>query len=1757
MALPVRYKIPSAAANGSETFADNQVGFQITDGTSQLTNTNFAIDKVISEKDSRDFKTNPFSNFFKLDDLKKEEDAPTTTEGTKSKDEKIKFKGDLADAGKSLYGSLKSRLGVSIANIVNKFPASIYVDPTSVVRANSNTAENISYDSSNNITQFTVQASMFFNPFEITYVQPNSNTIPTPINPLRNLYSSYKKYVLDFSGITYNLINFSQPDANNKVTIKVLGNPFTGTTYTLPYNIRPNDAITEEFFAGLDELEQLLLSRDTNPKYQASFKVPRESLDKSKYEISTYFINWPILQDNWNIQISGLAYEKYLYELSSLGDEIDDYKSNLIVRFLTAPQLFEFDTEDQKAQAIFQLYGQSFDRTKKYIDNIAYMRNVTYDGINNVPDILLKNLSETLGLDTHNLVDETSLEDILYTRQPNTYSGLTQGLTIIESEYEVYRRLLVNLAHIYKSKGTRNAIEFFLRFLGAPEPLIKIDEYVYDVVSLPTNHNFEDDIQSLISGAKKDYTISGITITTTGMTYSGSTIVKKTKLTRDEYPIDENGYPRKIFNVDDDIFFQKGAGWYEMTKDHRSSDVLDIDNSILTGKTKVIKTKPKNFSYGEEYFNYFRTFPGLDYGFVLSQRIDNLKGSVVTDEQEASLVLNRKNLNIFLSPTQAIEYDVWRRSSTLNLTFGNLAPQTGTSFAQFIDNVLSETIKQSNIAKFSSEYSELKDLYASYLNGSGYTPYNNILINDFIDKMSPRWTKLIEQFIPATTLWLGGNLVSNPIFGRSKYKYRKPCQVFEMVDDTYPEAAAGMEYFQDEIFKFEPYFKTDNDLNYDGYIQFFPMFEIDGRLYSGSTDQSFIPTRRPANISPYYYPNYSGYSAPSVTLMPTPQPTLAYQIDPENYEAQGLGTSSGSPGYFGTTYALLSGSTTVSGICAKLYKGDGTNSFQPDYTELKTLWKKAIVDTVNYINYYSGYTRDAVGVDNSGIIKFSGVTGSTVVEPLISYEFFVDEAGIEKVKFKSYKYGPHTCTVMKSFNFLMAYGTVALDPTPTPTPTMTNTMTMTPTMTSTMTNTPTVTPTLTATPTVTVTNTLTPTTSSTPTTTPTKTMPATQPATPTMTPTMTPTPTLYRYWLRLERCDAVPCNVDSGNCISGWTLNSYPADGGAMEGKMFYSGGGFWYHVVGTSLTNPNVLGGPNPIDGSISTLYYTCEDTPGAWTPPYPHRTAKISAAWTYSGSTSYQNTMTDLCGRFPYQGTQLGYSALTQNGSQMFWADEATITPGTQYTLWDSNVSGGGSHVNGGDKYYAIILGSGNTFNYVVRISTDGLISEWNTCSPAVSPTTTPTLTQTPTTTPVYYWWELTRCDDGTTKCYSVPYASGVMVPGRVFESSGGHFYTIGIYTNTTDTDPGTGACANKLDGSMREVGFTCADSSEPPIPSPNPTLTMNNLTSDCTNTGTYKGKVYASWANGYPPYQVKAGFVGSGLSTTITTSNTSLTISDPSNPYDGGTGIRNTTGGSDIFVVEVTDNASVTKSKSIAISCSYTNTTPNWQSQYSTCSGCTTFTVELDTNSNSATAGHYRYNGVDVGTSAPSNGACSTEQVATTNPIGYNYSCVVDQINGQGTVYSDPIYGNDTNLSCYSGADVFKWNGVWVSSDPRNQESDVRGKYWVRDNLMTECRSGVTIYHEEDRGACSTTFGSWREVEGPACGDYTTSGYYTLTCAGIDEGGTIYTIVYSSDFDNYRIGDGDGPLVDGTYYNIETYRATFFDNGAKTGTASSSCN
>jgi surface protein len=958
---------PSQAATGADTFSDSLVGFQITDGTSQFTNTNFTIDRSAPERDTRTFSTGQFSAFLTLDDLK-EEKFNSDGQTTETKKKEVSFRTSKSNANKSLFGSLKNRIGVSLTNIIQKFPAGVLIDKNSVTRSSDFTIESIVYDINLDTTQFNVDFGRLFNPFDILFVKPNSQVEPNTTNKVRNFYSSFTKYVLELSGVTYDIISYTQPNADSKISLKVKGKPFdTSSNYSENVLIRPNGGLVEEFFGGLDELEQSLLDRDTKPKYTATFSVPRDSINQSNTVLSDVQITWPISRDGWNIKIIGLEYDLYVQKLSQISDEVDDYKSNLFVRFMSSPQLFEFDTEDKKVDAIFQLYGHNFDKVKKYIENIAYMRNVSYDGINNLPDILLKNLSNTLGLSTVNLFDEKKLEELLYTRQDTQYPGLTVGKTIVDAEYEFYRRLLVNLSHIYKSKGTRSSIEFFLRFLGAPSPMISINEHVYTVTSLPKSFDLDDDIYDVISGTKV-YRVA--TFVPSGYTYQITTTTGRTTFTSSNYPVLEGTKkPKGAYDEISDMFFQKGAGWYDKTLTHRSSDILDLENSVLTGTTKIIKTKSGPFTYGEDYFDTFRTLPGLDTGYEILSEVDNLQRRIT--DSNSVYNFNRKNIDIFLSSAKAVEYDIWKKSRELEISFGTngLQSQTGITFAEFVDKTVTDQIKNSHSIKYKKNYIKLEDIFQDYITSTGFTPYNIPDVNEFINKMSPYWTQVLEQLIPATTLWLGGNLIENNIFGRPKYTYRFGCQPKVFVESLYPDFVDAIEEDFEKILGDHENFR--GLLNATG-VTYYPIIDIDGVEYGGDGSEFKVVVSGTTNTS---------NSAKLFNTFPVTGCT-----------------------------SIITSTTGLPLIC------DYKDYLSPDITKIKELWVSALSNLIDDINSSTGYTAGYYDYAPFTAAT-SGSTYSTETKQKLKYSFFTDVDGVEKIKLISVKNGPNDCSVNKYLDY--------------------------------------------------------------------------------------------------------------------------------------------------------------------------------------------------------------------------------------------------------------------------------------------------------------------------------------------------------------------------------------------------------------------------------------------------------------------------------------------------------------------------------------------------------------------------------------------------------------------------------------------------------------------------------------------------------------------------------------------------------------------
>jgi len=292
-------KVPSQASSGFDTFSDSIVGRQITDGTSQLTNTNFALDA-------------PFSNYLTLDDLKIEEDVPTTVVQSDGKKRPVKFNSSKTDATKSLFGSLRERIRVSIERIIKNFPAGLYVDASNVRSITNLTAENITYNINTNRTTFDVHSPKFFNPFDVIIRKPTQSNLVESQNKLRDFYSSFRKYSVEIGGVLYPITNYVEPATTNYIQLEVIGKPFTGSTYSSSYLIKPNNSVVEEFFLGLDDLESTILNRETFPIYQASFKVPKTSLDESKTEIVSVLVNWPLSVDGWNLSIDGLAFDSYI-----------------------------------------------------------------------------------------------------------------------------------------------------------------------------------------------------------------------------------------------------------------------------------------------------------------------------------------------------------------------------------------------------------------------------------------------------------------------------------------------------------------------------------------------------------------------------------------------------------------------------------------------------------------------------------------------------------------------------------------------------------------------------------------------------------------------------------------------------------------------------------------------------------------------------------------------------------------------------------------------------------------------------------------------------------------------------------------------------------------------------------------------------------------------------------------------------------------------------------------------------------------------------------------------------------------------------------------------------------------------------------------------------------------------------------------------------------------------------------------------------
>jgi len=508
MANKKKFYYPPAPPSGAGTFSDDLVGFQYTQGSAQMTLGNFSIDDNSSARHSRNFDLGGFSGPITLEQLSAGDTHLITANLNNSL--LVEFNYDNSDVTNFvLYGSLKDRFRVAVQQIVNFFPAALHFNGINQVYGSTgNTIDSMSYDTIYDRTTLTISKLKVSNPFDIEFTtageieldnslkmdylidDPTTGKITTTtlkaktgkISPLRNFSLEYKKYSLSLSGsgtTEYPVVDYTPiEDGDNNLVIVISGSPFgkTATTSNTKFYIKPNNFETQTQFNNFDSVESFLLNQKSAPQYTAEINLPRQTDNGRNYSLKQN-ITWE-KQDLWNIDVSTEKYTSYLESLVSIGDELDNYKTNLVSRFLTTGALKDFDSGDRKVEKTLQIYGRSFDDTKKFIDGIAYMNNVTYDSKNNIPNQLLRNFAKMLGWKTPSTTTREQFLDTVLDRYEPQYSGESIGMTPAELDIEIYRRILMNTSYLFKSKGTRKAIEFLFRFIGAPEALTEFNEYV-------------------------------------------------------------------------------------------------------------------------------------------------------------------------------------------------------------------------------------------------------------------------------------------------------------------------------------------------------------------------------------------------------------------------------------------------------------------------------------------------------------------------------------------------------------------------------------------------------------------------------------------------------------------------------------------------------------------------------------------------------------------------------------------------------------------------------------------------------------------------------------------------------------------------------------------------------------------------------------------------------------------------------------------------------------------------------------------------------------------------------------------------------------------------------------------------------------------------------------------------------------------------------------------------------------------------------
>ncbi len=141
----------------------------------------------------------------------------------------------------------------------------------------------------------------------------------------------------------------------------------------------------------------------------------------------------------------------------------------------------QFSSGDPVSADVFKnfalILARHFDRIKSYISQLANLRRVNYTEFDQAPDEILDRVARQFGWEFGSGFSTTDALRFFIGRGVRPGPEGNDGNVLANVKAAFWRRILLNLMYLYKTKGTRESVEALLRIHGVDNGFVRLKEY--------------------------------------------------------------------------------------------------------------------------------------------------------------------------------------------------------------------------------------------------------------------------------------------------------------------------------------------------------------------------------------------------------------------------------------------------------------------------------------------------------------------------------------------------------------------------------------------------------------------------------------------------------------------------------------------------------------------------------------------------------------------------------------------------------------------------------------------------------------------------------------------------------------------------------------------------------------------------------------------------------------------------------------------------------------------------------------------------------------------------------------------------------------------------------------------------------------------------------------------------------------------------------------------------------------------------------